>query len=54
MFSRQKTLRLRLDGTVAFQDLTATYKKAGEGLWTRAGKDRTRENGSKRKERRFR
>lgn len=46
--------RLRLDPAVAFQYLRATYKKAGQGLCTRAGRDRTRENGSKWKESRFR
>jgi len=46
----------RLQGhlTAAFQYLKGTYKKAGEGLFTRACNDRTRGNGIKLKEGRFR
>ncbi|KAK4827737.1 hypothetical protein QYF61_021165 [Mycteria americana] len=38
----------------AFQYLKGAYKKAGEGLFTRARRDRTRGNGFKLKEGRFR
>jgi len=38
----------------AFQYLKAAYKKAGEGVFTRARSDRTRGNGFKLKEGRFR
>jgi len=34
----------------AFQYLKGAYKKDGEGLFTRAGRDRTRGNGFKLKE----
>jgi len=40
--------------TAAFQYLKGAYKKAGEGLFTRACRDRTRGNGFKIKEGRFR
>jgi len=40
--------------TAAFQYLKGTYKKAGEGLFTRVCRDRTRGNGFKLKEGRFR
>jgi len=46
--------RLRGDLTAAFQYLKEVYWKAGEGLFTRACSDRTRRNGFKLKERRFR
>ncbi|KAK4814164.1 hypothetical protein QYF61_009982 [Mycteria americana] len=46
--------RLRGDLTAAFQYLKGAYKKAGEGLFTRACSDRTRGNGFKLKEGRFR
>jgi len=39
---------------VAFQYLKGAYKKAGEGLFTRACSGRTRGNGCKLKESRFR
>ena len=52
-FSLEKR-RLRGDLIVAFQDLKGAYKKAGEGLFTRACRDRTRGNGFKLKEGRFR
>jgi len=39
---------------VAFQHLQGAYRKAGEGFFTRAGSDRTRGNGFKLKEGRFR
>ncbi|KFQ86933.1 hypothetical protein N337_12790, partial [Phoenicopterus ruber ruber] len=42
------------DLLAAFQYLKRAYKKAGEGLWTRACSDRTRGNGFKLKEGRFR
>ena len=44
----------RGDLTAAFQYLKGAYKKAGEGLFTRACSDRTRGNGFKLKEGRFR
>ena len=46
----------RLQGNLiaAFQYLKGAYKKAGEGLFTRAGRDRTRDNGFKLKEGRLR
>ena len=46
----------RLQGHLraAFQHLKGTYRKAGEGLFTRVCSDRTRGNGSKLKEVRFR
>ncbi|KAK4829100.1 hypothetical protein QYF61_002051, partial [Mycteria americana] len=46
--------RLWGDLTAAFQYLKGPYKKAGEGLFTRACSDRTRANGFKLKEKRFR
>ncbi|GAB0187306.1 hypothetical protein GRJ2_001195900 [Grus japonensis] len=46
--------RLRGDLTAAFQYLKGAYKQAGEGLFTRACGDRTRGNGLKLKEGRFR
>ncbi|KAK4816011.1 hypothetical protein QYF61_011001, partial [Mycteria americana] len=52
LFSLERT-RLRGDLTAAFQYLTGAYKKAGEGLFTRACSDRTRGNGFKLKEGRF-
>jgi len=53
MFSLQKR-RLRGDLTAAFQYLMGSYRKDGEGLFTRVCSDRTRGNGSKLKEGRFR
>jgi len=44
LFSLEKR-RLWGDLTVAFQYLKAVYKKAGEGLFTRAWSERTRGNG---------
>ena len=46
--------RLREDLTATFQYLKGAYKRAGEGLFTRACSDRTRGNGFKLKEGRFR
>ncbi|GAB0203624.1 hypothetical protein GRJ2_002828000 [Grus japonensis] len=46
--------RLREDLVAAFQYLKGAYRKAGEGLFTRAWSDRTRGNGFKMKEGRFR
>ncbi|KFQ48770.1 hypothetical protein N334_03242, partial [Pelecanus crispus] len=46
--------RLWADLIAAFQYLKGSYKKAGEGLFTRACSDRTRGNGFKLKEGRFR
>ena len=46
--------RLQGDLTAALQYLKAAYKKAGEGLFTRACSDRTSGNGLKLKEGRFR
>ena len=46
--------RLRGDLVAAFQYLKGACKKAGEGLFTRACRDRTRGNGFKLKEGRFR
>ncbi|GAB0188227.1 hypothetical protein GRJ2_001288000 [Grus japonensis] len=52
LFSLEKR-RLRGDLRAAFQYLEEAYKKAGEGLLTRAWSDRTRGNGLKLKEGRF-
>jgi len=49
LFSLEKR-RLWGDLIAAFQHLKRAYKKAGEGLFTRACSDRTRENGCKLKE----
>jgi len=53
LFSLEKR-RLHGGLTATFQYLTGTYKKAGEGLFTRACSDRTRGNGFKLKEDRLR
>jgi len=53
LFSLQKR-RLQGDLIATFQYLKGVYKKAGEGFFTRAGSDRTRGNGFKIKEGRFR
>ncbi|KAK4821835.1 hypothetical protein QYF61_004195 [Mycteria americana] len=53
LFSLEKR-RLQGDLTAAFQYLEGAYEKAGEGLFTRACGDRTRGNGFKLKEGRFR
>ena len=52
-FSLEKK-RLWGDFIAAFQYLKGAYKKAGEGLFTKACSDRTRGNGFKLKEGRFR
>ncbi|GAB0183073.1 hypothetical protein GRJ2_000772600 [Grus japonensis] len=52
LFSLQKR-RLWGDLLAAFQYLKGAYKKAGEGLFTRAWSDRTRGNGFKLNEGRF-
>jgi len=53
LFSLEKR-RLQGDPTAAFHYLKEGYKRAGEGLFTRAGTDRTRGNGFKLKEGRYR
>jgi len=52
LFSLEKT-RLRGHLIAAFQYMKRAYKKAGEGLFTRAWSDRTRGNSFKTKEGRF-
>ncbi|KFP78858.1 hypothetical protein N311_12553, partial [Apaloderma vittatum] len=53
LFSLEKR-RLQAELITAFQYLKRTYRKAGEGLFTRVSTDRTRGNGFKLKENRFR
>ena len=53
LFSLEKR-RLWGDLTVACQHLKGAYRKAGEGLFTRACSDRMRSNGFKLQEGRFR
>jgi len=53
LFSLQKR-RLQGDFIAAFQYLKGAYKQAGEGLFTRASSDRTRNNNFKLKDVRFR
>ncbi|KFW07828.1 hypothetical protein N327_01742, partial [Fulmarus glacialis] len=53
LFSLEKR-RFQANLIAAFQDMKGAYKKAGEGLFTRACTDRTRANGFKLKEGRFR
>jgi len=49
-----KKRRLQGDLIAAFQYLKGAYRKDGEGLFTRVCSDRTRGDGSKLKEGRFR
>ncbi|KFV15556.1 hypothetical protein N340_14717, partial [Tauraco erythrolophus] len=53
LFSTEKR-RLQSDLIAAFQYLKGAYRKAGEGLFTKACSDKTRGNGFKLKEGRFR
>ena len=53
LFSLEKRW-LQGDLLAAFQYLKGAYRKAGEGLFTRACSDRTKGNGFKQKEGRFR
>ena len=53
LFSLQKK-RLQGDLIAAFQDLKGAYRKAGKRLFIRTGSDRTRGNGFKQEEGRFR
>jgi len=53
LFSLEKR-RLQADLLAAFQHMKRAYRKAGAGHFTRACSDRTRGNGYKLKEGRFR
>jgi len=53
LFSLEKR-QLQGDLTATFQYLKGSFKKAGAGLFTSASSDRTRDNGFKLKEARFR